>query len=342
MGDGRSNGAWVFPGFDSSGALQTPTPVYELPSFLAGDNELFVKREDAIPFSFGGNKARIAQSFFLDAQRRGCDAIIAYGSSRSNLARVIANGAAYAGIPCTIVSPYEDDGSRPGSFNSLICEHLGAHVHACEKACVAQAVEDVVCELRACGLRPYYIYGDKFGRGNEAVPVQAYASAYREIADWEAVAGQVFDYVFLATGTGMTQAGLLCGAALAGRARTIVGISVARSAEAAREHIARYCDAYLASQVVDERVPAEDICVCDGYLHGGYGCSDEDERRAIARVFARSGMPLDETYVGKGFDGMLRYVEEQGIRGKRILFLHTGGAPLFFDSLVMSTGEARS
>lgn len=28
------------------------------------------------------------------------------------------------------------------------------------------------CELN--GMKPYYIYGDKFGHGNEAVPVRAY------------------------------------------------------------------------------------------------------------------------------------------------------------------------
>ena len=44
------------------------------------------------------------------------------------------------------------------------------------------------------------------------------------------------------------------------------------------------------------------------------------------------------TYTGKAFYGMVKYLEEnqiQGkqIQGKQILFLHTGGTPLFFDFL---------
>ena len=39
------------------------------------------------------------------------------------------------------------------------------------------------------------------------------------------------------------------------------------------------------------------------------------------------------TYTGKAFYGMVRYLEEHQIHNKNILFLHTGGTPLFFDFL---------
>jgi len=50
-------------------------------------------------------------------------------------------------------------------------------------------------------------------------------------------------------------------------------------------------------------------------------------------VFINDGIALDTTYTGKAFWGMQRYLEKQGIRGKNILFIHTGGTPLFFDVL---------
>ena len=44
-------------------------------------------------------------------------------------------------------------------------------------------------------------------------------------------------------------------------------------------------------------------------------------------------MPLDGTYTGKAFYGMKQYIGEHGLQGKNILFLHTGGTPLFFDGM---------
>ena len=42
---------------------------------------------------------------------------------------------------------------------------------------------------------------------------------------------------------------------------------------------------------------------------------------------------MDTTYVGKAFCGMNKYIEDNKIRNKKILFIHTGGTPLFFDDL---------
>lgn len=47
----------------------------------------------------------------------------------------------------------------------------------------------------------------------------------------------------------------------------------------------------------------------------------------------KEGIPVDTTYVGKAFWGMLQYLQEQAVSGRKILFLHTGGTPLFFDKL---------
>lgn len=77
------------------------------------------------------------------------------------------------------------------------------------------------------GIKPYYIYGDKFGHGNEAVPVRAYEKVYREILEQEEQMGIRFDYIFLPTGTGMTQSGLLAGKLIARRSNhKVISISV--------------------------------------------------------------------------------------------------------------------
>ena len=55
------------------------------------------------------------------------------------------------------------------------------------------------------------------------------------------------------------------------------------------------------------------------------------------QVFRRYGMPMDLTYVGKGYYGMVQEIRRLGLRNERIFFLHTGGTPLFFDSQMETT-----
>ena len=51
-------------------------------------------------------------------------------------------------------------------------------------------------------------------------------------------------------------------------------------------------------------------------------------------MLLEEGLPLDPTYTGKAFRGMLDYLDDRGVRGKSVLFLHTGGTPLFYDYLL--------
>jgi D-cysteine desulfhydrase len=70
-----------------------------------------------------------------------------------------------------------------------------------------------------------------------------------------------------------------------------------------------------------------------GYNCGGYGLFDEGITETIDRMLKQNSIPMDPTYTGKAFAGMIRYLADQKIRGENILFLHTGGLPLFFDHL---------
>lgn len=294
-------------------------------SDLDTENEIFIKREDLLPFSFGGNKVRIAQEFFADMESKGKDCLIGYGNVRSNLCRVLAN-MSYAktggkGI-CHIISPADDDGTEIATYNRLIARSCGAVIHSCTKQNVAETVASVLKQCEEEGMKPYYIYGDANGHGNEAVPVRAYVKVYQEIAG-------KYDYIFLATGTGMTQAGLIAGKILQQGNENIVGISVARSAKHEIPVIHNYVNAYF--RLIGKKVPREEIILADDYIGHGYGACTEEISKTIQMMMVRYGIPFDTTYTGKAFFGMMKFLEKEKIMGKRILFIHTGGTPLFFD-----------
>ncbi len=303
-----------------------------MPLYGLKGNNFYIKRDDLLPFSFGGNKVRIAWEFFEDMAFKGGDCMIGYGNAKSNLSRAIANISSSRKEVCHIISPAEDDGSRIQTNNSAIAEMCGAQLHFCQKDEVADTVQAVWNECVQKGMKPYYIYGDKYGHGNEEVPLRAYVKVFREIQNQADDIGIEFDYIFLATGTGMTQAGMIAGSVLYGsKKEKMIGISVSRE-KARQENI---LNDMLSAYSMKNNVCLNDgyIEVCDEYISDGYGKYNEDIINTIKTMMISNGIPLDPTYTGKAFWGMLQYTKSREIEGKNILFIHTGGTPLFFDSI---------
>jgi D-cysteine desulfhydrase len=300
------------------------TPIQRLSENL-NNNSYYIKRDDLIPISFGGNKARKAVLFFEDLILAKSDCVVTYGSSSSNHCRVIANIAAAKGIPCHIISPTES--SYPTS-NSEMIKLFGAFVTKCPVSQVSTTIERKMEELRAIGYNPYFIQGG----GHGDIGTQSYINAYEEILDYEKSSDMYFDYIFHTTGTGTTQAGLVCGKILHGDEREIIGISNARKNPYGRKVVLDSVYGYLLSQN-KEPVVSEAITFIDDYILDGYGSYNEKILQTIRDVLTNDGIPLDTTYTGKAFWGMKEYIKKNYITNKKVLFIHTGGTPLFFDKL---------
>lgn len=291
-------------------------------------NCIYVKRDDLIPYCFGGNKARKAFLFFHDMDAGDYDCVVTYGSSHSNHCRVVTNMAAGRGMMCYIIAP--DEVSDP-TYNSQMMEMLGAEISYVPVKTVHDVIEKKLDELKASGRKPYFIPGG--GHGN--IGTKAYVQCYEEIKMYEEEKGVHFDYIFHASGTGTTQAGLICGQLLNGDNRKIIGISIARKNPYGRDVILKSVRDYFTSQkqIVSEKFIEEHTVLLDQYIGDGYAAGNENLERTKKKVLANYGIPLDSTYTGKAWYGMQKYIEGKKIKGKNILFIHTGGTPLFFDYL---------
>lgn len=287
-------------------------------------NHLFIKREDLIPFSFGGNKARKAHLFFKEIDAGDYDCVVTYGSGSSNHCRVIANECCRRGMNCYIISP--EEASEP-TFNSQMMAMFGSEITTVPVNNVHVTIERKLAELRAFGKRPYFIEGG--GHGN--IGTKAYVQCYQEIKEQEEELKCHFDYIFLASGTGTTQAGLVCGQLMSGDERMIIGISIARKNPRGRDVILDSIRSYLCARTSDDQILDRTIFL-DEYT-SEYGKDDRTVIETIEMVLEKYGIPLDATYTGKAFMGMTEYIKKEQIEGKNILFIHTGGTPLFFDTL---------
>lgn len=86
--------------------LSGPTPVQEmwrLRAVLGGGPRLLVKRDDAIPFGFGGNKVRKLEFVLPDALAANADTLVTLGGLQSNHARATAAAAAKLGLRCILI-----------------------------------------------------------------------------------------------------------------------------------------------------------------------------------------------------------------------------------------------
>ena len=336
-------------------------PVYETPvQYLEGagtnGNRIFIKRDDLLSFALGGNKVRIAACLIEYMKKRGCDALIMYGDLGSNLCRVLANYCAMSGLPAIMVASGAQgkkaapaggkdslSAEEEASFNERLVRRFQVPVLECESGRIAEAVDEAFGRLQAQGYRPYYVYGDRTGSGNEGVLALAYERAAAEILEWQKQEDVWFDRIVLPCGTGGTLGGLTAGTLLlrkqyeqAGhRMPDVVGISISsRSRE-------RACS-ILKQTVLEcfrllEAEPPEDLeehlLLETGYNCGGYGERSDQVDAVIERMLAGWSLPLDPVYTGKAYCGMEQYLSDRQISRETILFLHTGGLPIFFDYL---------
>ena len=133
------------------------------------------------------------------------------------------------------------------------------------------------------------------------------------------------DYIFHASGTGSTQAGIVVGLEKVGWGDVkVVGISVARQQERGKQVIAEFAN-MLGKYYGEKKDFTDDIIFCTDYLYGGYEQYTPEMAAYLEHAMKETGLMFDTTYSGKGFYGMMDYVKKNHLEGKNIMFWHTGG-----------------
>src|SRR3954471_21985547 len=199
--------------------LSGPTPVQELSrlrSALGGGPRLLVKRDDAIPFGFGGNKVRKLEFVLSEAIAANADTLVTLGGLQSNHARATAAAAAKLGLRCVLIingTPQD----RP-SANALLDSLLGAEVeYIASRNERASATERVMSRLRSEGRRPFII---PLGASTPTGALGFVAAIDEMIAQ-----GVRPDVIVHAGSSGGTQAGLVAGVTRNGLSTRVIAVS---------------------------------------------------------------------------------------------------------------------
>jgi 1-aminocyclopropane-1-carboxylate deaminase/D-cysteine desulfhydrase-like pyridoxal-dependent ACC family enzyme len=297
-----------------------PTPIEEMPRLaeaLGRRATLLVKRDDAIPFGFGGNKVRKLELVAAEAQARGADALVTCGGVQSNHARATAAVAARLGMACVLIA----NGTPPvrPTANALLDEVLGAEIRYVDSREEREpAMTAAAADLRRAGRHPFVI---PLG-ASTALGAAAYAQAIGEMLTQITPPHAIVH----ASSSGGTQAGLVAGCRLHGITTRVLGISADESVAVIEEEVRRILrDLEALLGLGYGALSTAPLDVDDSFVGDGYGLPTRASEEALTLAARTEGFFVDHTYTAKAMAGLIARVRGREFDRRTVLFWHTGG-----------------
>lgn len=278
---------------------------------------LRIKRDDLYPLPGGGSKARKLNYILNEDIRKNYNAIVTTGSNQSNHLRATALWAAKLGWKLTCV--IHDDEPVIYEGNLKIVKLSGAELRFVQKTEVKDAMDKAMVDLSNEGYKPFYIWGG----GHCVEGALAYYEAVKELK--EQLKGVKPDFLFVASGTGTTQAGIEIGVRQFLPGCKVIGISVARDEQRGKEAVLESMGTlnnYLGNPIT---MP-DNIEFDDNWMGCGYEATYPELIDTIKWAAKTEGLILDPTYTGKAFHALRMYVKNEVIKpNSNVVFWHTGG-----------------
>jgi 1-aminocyclopropane-1-carboxylate deaminase len=313
-----------------------PSPIHplrRLSAALGGTVEIWAKREDCNSgIAFGGNKVRKLEYLAADALAKGCDTLVSIGGVQSNHTRAVTGVARHLGLGVVTVQEHWVDWDDPGYEvvgNIQLTRIMGGDIRM-DRASFDIGIRDswrqALQSVEDAGGKPYPIPA---GASDHPLGGLGFANWVREVAAQEAQLGVFFDHVIVCTVTGSTQAGMIAGVALEGRAdRRVIGVDASKTREKTVAQVASIARATAATIGVERDVRDDEITLVVGYAGPVYGVPDEGTIEAIHLAARSEGMITDPVYEGKSMAGLIGLIRSGEIpAGSRVLYAHLGGQP---------------
>ena len=294
--------------FPRRGYVTTPTPIEHCPNFskaLGADIDVYIKRDDMLPGTAGGNKTRKLDFCIADALQKGCDTVITCGAVQSNHCRLTLSWAVHEGMDCHLVL----EERVKGGSNMM------------------EAMEKVAAKLTAEGRKPYIV------PGGASTPLGAlgYVGCMEEIMHQMFEMGLNFDHMVVPSGSAGTHAGIIAGMIGNNINIPVTGIGVNRPKPVQENAVHTLANQTLDLLGVEARVPAEKVVAFDDYVGPGYSLPTDAMVEAVQMLAETEGILLDPVYSGKAMSGLIDLARKGYFaKGSKVLFLHTGGSPALY------------
>lgn len=309
------------------------TPIEKLPRFTEALNgpDIYIKRDDLLGLTAGGNKTRKLEFLVADALAQGADTLITCGAVQSNHCRLTLAAAVKEGLKCRLVleervpKSYNPDASG----NNFLYKLLGV-----EKIKVVPGGSDVMVEMQSVadeltveGRKGYIIPG---GASNP-IGTTGYVACAQEILNQLFEKGIQIDYVVCASGSAGTHAGLVTGLYGSNSNIPVIGVNVSRKKGEQEELVYGLVQKTANHIGIKSDIPREAVTCLDEYVGPGYSLPTPEMVEAVRLMARTEGILLDPVYTGKAMAGLIGLIRKGFFKKKdSVLFVHTGGSPALY------------
>ena len=306
------------------------TPLEFLPHFTRalGGPKVWIKRDDLLGLSPGGNKTRKLEFLVADALAQGADTLVTCGAPQSNHCRITLAAAVKEGLKCRFVieervpNSYRDNASG----NHFLFRLMGVESIQVLPAGsdMAAAMQAVAAELAAAGRKGYIIPGG----GSNALGGLGYVACAQELQQQFFEQGVHIDRVVVGSGSSGTHGGLLAGFLGNRMDIPILGIGVSR--DPADQDPLVHAEAQAVADLLrlDLRVSRDAVLTFGDYWRPKYSVPNRRMVEAVQMLARTEAILLDPVYTGKVMAGLIDLSRKGFLRAdENVLFLHTGGAP---------------
>ncbi len=309
------------------------TPIEKLTrlSEALGGPAIYMKRDDLLGLTGGGNKARKLEFVVADALAKGCDTLVTCGAIQSNHCRMTLSAANKEGLKCRLIMEERVPGTYDpnASGNNFLCRLLDAEKIKMVAGGTDEvaAMEEMAAEAQKEGRKPYIIDGSNAS----ALSTLGYIACADEIMAQLFDKGLVIDHIICASGSGGTHGGLLTGLFGANRQIPVIGINVRRAKAPQEAKIYDVVKRALEFIGISDSAPKDLVFCLDEYYKPGYAIPNAGTIEAIKLVARTEGILLDPVYTGKAMAGLIDLIRlEYFGKNENILFIHTGGSPALY------------
>lgn len=320
--------------FPRRGYVKHPTPVEPLPAFskaLGGKVNIWIKRDDLLPGTGGGNKTRKLDFCIADALAKGADTIITCGAVQSNHCRLTLAWSVKEGLDCHLVLEERVAGSyKPeSSGNNFLFQMMGVKSTTVVPggSPMMQEMQKLADKLAASGRKPYIIPG---GASNH-IGALGYVQCAQELQQQMFEQDFTFDHIVVPSGSAGTHAGFLLGILGCNMNIPVIGVGVNRKKSVQEQAVYDLMLKAADSMGVKTDLPRESVVAYDDYVGPGYSLPTDAMVEAVTLLARTESILLDPVYSGKAMSGLIDFVRKDKFPvGSNVLFLHTGGSPALF------------